>query len=303
MKKIIVIITTAFICSAAYAQQDIDATLTINNTKRQYLVHLPTGYTAQTPLPAVLIFHGGGGNYKQMQRYMHMDDIADKEHFITIYPNGIDKQWNDGREFKASIAANDDVAFINQLLDSVQQRYTIDAKRIFATGISNGGFFSVYVSWKLTNRLLAVAPVCATIPEKIFPSFFPAKPISVLLINGTGDPIVPYNGGSVGNKLIGGRGNCMSTDSTIQRYLTGNHITGTAVITQLPDTDTKDQCTATQYMYNGSNVKVCLVKITNGGHALPGGSQYLPKFIIGKVCNDFKAETMIWNFFKSCTPR
>ena len=78
-------------------------------------------------MPLVMVFHGGGGNHKQVQRYMGMDSIADKENFITVYPNGINKQWNNGREFKESISANDDVPFINQLLDTLVKNYAVDA--------------------------------------------------------------------------------------------------------------------------------------------------------------------------------
>src|SRR5882757_2957988 len=96
------------------AQQDISGTIKIGDATREYIVHLPPQYKPAGHLPAVFIFHGGGGNYKQMQKYMAMDDIADRDNFITVYPNGINKQWNDGREFKASISANDDVQFIQQ---------------------------------------------------------------------------------------------------------------------------------------------------------------------------------------------
>ncbi|MEI9958020.1 MAG: alpha/beta hydrolase-fold protein [Ferruginibacter sp.] len=193
MKKLLLLINILCCNMAAIAQQNIDGTILIANTKRVYTIHLPANYKNGTALPLVLIFHGGGGNYKQMQRYMAMDDIADKENFITVYPNGINKQWNDGREFKESIAANDDVQFITQLLDSLQKNYSIDKKRVFATGISNGGFFSIYLSYKLSERFTAIAPVCANIPQKIFAEFYPAKPISILLMNGTADPLVPYN--------------------------------------------------------------------------------------------------------------
>jgi len=305
MKKLLLLITVLHLTTSVIAQQNIEGAILIANTKRVYAIHLPAAYKNGTALPLMLIFHGGGGNYKQMQRYMNMDDIADKENFITVYPGGINKQWNDGREFKESIAASDDVQFITQLLDSLQKYYSIDKKRVFATGISNGGFFSIYLSYKLSERFAAVAPVCASIPQKIFAGFYPANPISILLINGTADPLVPYNGGPVGNRLIGSRGNCTATDSTLQRYLNIDHIITKPVITSLADADKNDQCTATQYLYSGgsNNTTVCLIKIINGGHTLPGGGQYLPKFMVGRVCNDFKGNEIIWNFFKGCLPK
>jgi polyhydroxybutyrate depolymerase len=291
--------------SHCLAQRNREGRIIVNNETRDYVVHLPDNYNKQTSFPLLLVFHGGGSNGKQIQRYMGMDEIGNRENFITIYPNGLNKQWNDGREFKKEISANDDITFISQLLDSLVKNYAIDEKMIFATGISNGGFFSIYLSFKLNSRLRAVAPVCASIPEKIYDQFYPASPVSILLINGTGDPLVPYDGGEVGSRFTGSRGRAASTDKTIERYLTVDGTNPEARIENIPDKDPRDGCTAIKYTYTGgkNNSEVVLVKIINGGHTLPGGSQYLPKFIIGKVCNDFKANEMIWEFFKQCGAR
>lgn len=306
MKLFSFLITLLCFVQYAFAQKSIDFKIRVLEKERSCIIHLPAGYDdGNKKLPLVLIFHGGGGNAKQMQRYMDMDEIADKEHFICVYPQGINKQWNDGREFKESISENDDVLFINTLLDSLIRNYRIDTKRIFSTGISNGAFFSIYLSDKLSERLLAVAPVCGSIPEKTFDGFSPAKPISILLINGTKDPLVPYDGGSVGNRFIGSRGNCTSTGRTIEKYLSIDKTNTKPVITGLADNDPDDGCTATEFCYNGgiNNTKVVLVSVKGGGHTLPGGSQYLPKFIIGRVCRDFNANKMIWDFFASCQER
>lgn len=306
MQKTRLLITCAIlICNGIFAQTDSNGSLMVKNSKREFILHLPKKYDSKTALPLVLIFHGGGGNSRQMQNYMKMDGIADSENFITVYPNGINKQWNDGREFKEEIAANDDVQFITQLLDTLVKNYAIDSSRIFATGISNGGFFSIYLSYKLSHRLLAIAPVCASIPERIYNNFYPANPVSLLLINGTKDPLVPYEGGLVGNKRSGGRGRCTSTDSTIQRYIAIDSVRREALIEELPDKNRQDGCTAVKYTYSGgkNNTTVCLIKVINGGHTLPGGYPYLPKIIIGKVCNDFTGNEMIWDFFKNCIPR
>jgi len=277
----------------------------VNNVERDYIIHLPTSYSSEKKLPLVLIFHGGGGNAKQMQGYMGMDAIADKENFICAYPQGINKQWNDGREFKESISANDDVLFITVLLDSLVKQYAIDKSRIFSTGISNGAFFSFCLADKLADRILAIAPVCGSIPERTFDEYQTSIPVSLLLINGTKDPLVPYNGGGVGNRLIGNRGNCTSTDKTIEKFTSIDQVSQTAAVRELADNDGSDGCTATQYSYAGGKNKtsVVLIKITGGGHTLPGGAQYLPKFMVGKVCRDFKANEMIWNFFAMCKAR
>lgn len=284
--------------------QNISGHFTVDGLDRNYIIHLPPTY-GHFELPVVFVLHGGGGNAAQVQRYMGMDQIADYENFITVYPQGINKQWNDGREFREGISSHDDVHFISDLMDTLALRYKCDTGRFFATGISNGGFFSIYLSWKLSNRLLAVAPVCANIPALLRATFHPAPPVSVLLINGTADPLVPYNGGTVGNRLIGDRGRCIATDSTVAIYLQAAGITAPATVAVIPDTNKKDGCTAKSFTYSSADqqLKVQLVRIENGGHALPGASQYLPRMVIGNVCNDFNGAEMIWNFFKSCPRR
>jgi polyhydroxybutyrate depolymerase len=295
----------AILAQYSYAQKNIDETIIINNTMREYTIHLPKKYKSNKAVPLLLIFHGGGGTRKHMQRYMGMDEIADKENFITVYPSGIGKQWNDGREFNEEISSNNDVIFVSRLLDKLIDKYAIDTQRIFSTGISNGGFFSIYLSYKLSGKFLAVAPVCATIPEKIYKQFYPSFPVSILLINGTKDPLVPYFGGEVGNSLAGSRGRCMSTDSTIKRYLKINRISSKATIKEFADVYKEDGCKAVRYAYTSADntSQVILVKVIQGGHTLPGGSQYLPKFVIGRVCRDFMGNEIIWEFFRQCKPR
>ncbi len=301
-------ILSAFLLALVFrsaGQTDTEGKIMVDKTARSYILHLPAGYDNQHPLPLVFIFHGGGGNAKQMQRHMGMDLIADREHFITVYPQGINKQWNDGREFDQKIAANNDVLFIGQLLDTLIKNYAVNPGRVFSTGISNGGFFSIFLSYKMSQRMLAVAPVCASIPTKIIDDFYPPNPISVLLISGTADPLVPFNGGTVGNGLTGARGGCTSASQTIERYIAVDKTTTQPVSTDLPNTNKMDGCTAVQYSYEGgkNGSRVVFIKINGGGHTLPGRSQYLPKMIVGKVCRDFDAGETIWQFFQSCAGR
>ncbi len=305
MKQVLLLFSIAFSINKVTAQSNTEGQVLIGNQSRSYILHLPAGYDNQQPLPLVFVFHGGGGNAKQMQRYMGMDPIADREHFITVYPQGINKQWNDGREFDQKIAANNDVLFIGQLLDTLIKNYAVNPRRVFSTGISNGGFFSIFLSYKMSQRLLAVAPVCASIPTKIIDDFYPPNPISVLLISGTADPLVPFNGGTVGNGLTGARGGCTSASQTIERYIAVDKTTAQPVSTDLPNTNKMDGCTAVQYSYEGgkNGSRVVFIKINGGGHTLPGRSQYLPKMIVGKVCRDFDAGETIWQFFQSCTGR
>jgi polyhydroxybutyrate depolymerase len=126
-------------------------------------------------------------------------------------------------------------------------------------------------------------------------------PVSLMLINGTEDPLVKYEGGKIGFKFGKTRGVSISTDETISIFKNLNKCKDKPVIEEIPDAVGEDECYATKYTYSGgvNNTDVVLIKITNGGHTWPGGSQYLPKKIVGNTCKDFKGADVIWEFFKS----
>src|SRR5919199_4210477 len=116
--------------------------VSLGGLTRTAIVHLPNE-DSETPMPVVLVFHGGGGTAKGMQRISHFDGVADLGHFIAVYPEGYRRSWADGRgKTPADRAGVDDVGFINALLEQLEQQYRIDRRRIFATGLSNGAFFS-----------------------------------------------------------------------------------------------------------------------------------------------------------------
>jgi len=163
--------------------------------ERTYLVHLPPSYMKGTPTPLLIAFHGGGGDGEGMERLTHMDDVSDIAGFIAVYPDGVDRNWNDGRpEINPSV---DDVGFVRDLLKQLESDYSIDAKRVYATGISNGGFMSYRLALDLDGTFAAVAPVGALMTEQLCRKPPPASPVSVLLIMGKDDPFVPWSGGDV----------------------------------------------------------------------------------------------------------
>jgi len=126
----------------------------------------------------------------------------------------------------------------------------------------------------------------------------------MMLINGTEDKLVKYNGGSVGFR-DGDRGHSISTDETIRLWVEQNGCSKTPAEEDMTNRDLFDKCKALKQTYSGgkNNTEVILIKINGGGHTWPGGSQYLPKFIVGNVCRDFDAEEVIWEFFKHIPER
>ena len=285
-----------FAAPAAGADQ---GTITVDGRVRSYTLHVPSALASTAPAPLVLVFHGGGGSGAQMERMTHFDAVADREGFIVAYPDGFAGNWNDGRESTVSRAHRahiDDVGFISALIDALSTRYSIDAKRIFATGISNGGIFSHYLGARLANRIAAIGPVAGGIATDFAPQFSPSQPVSVLIMQGTADPLVPYHGGGV---LHGSRGHIVDTDEAVQLWVARNGCSATPSFGTVPDTVKTDSCVADWRLWdNGqAGTAVELYRINGGGHTWPGGPQYLPRFLVGKVCRDFDAAEVLWKFF------
>jgi polyhydroxybutyrate depolymerase len=279
-------------------------TIKIGDLQREYFVYLPAGYSPSKKIPLVLAFHGHGGTAKGTIAQYNFDPVADEEGFIVVYPNGIDKGWNDGRDSPKKPATTDDVRFVSELLDTLAHEYAVDERRIFSTGLSNGAIFSIYLAYKLPERILAIAPVCGSMPENLETVFNPVQPVSMLLINGTKDPLIPYEGGPVLSEKAE-RGAVIGTEKLIQRWISFNNCSGTPRFEKIPDLESEDDCSATITTYTNcvNSSEVAFIKVEGGGHTWPGGKQYLPKAIIGKVCRDFNAEDLIWSFFKRQKPR
>lgn len=263
--------------------------------KRTYLLYVPLNVTR--PAALVIVLHGGGGKGAQMEEMSGFTALSDKEGFIAAYPDGIGRNWYDGRGGDFSEAhkeRRDDAGFIGAMIDAIAKDHPIDVKCIYATGISNGGFMSNYLAVKLNSKLAAVAPVVGGIGEPFHREFKLETPVSALIIQGTDDPLVPYDGGEV----AGGRGTFISTDQALRLWVWATGCRQEPTTDELADRDSRDGCTVKRMRYSGGKADVEFLKIEGGGHTWPGGPQYLPKLVVGTVCRDFDA-AYIWEFFKA----
>ena len=300
LRKIFLIILFSSISFSIFSQSK-ECEITVDGVTRTYLLHLPETGTLIYNLPLVIVLHGHGGTGKQIMKESGFNKLSDRDRFLVAYPDGKDKAWNDGRNDPVENTKYDDLKFITQLIDTITKEYNIDTSRIFATGMSNGAFFSFYLAYKMSNKFLAIAPVCANIPKNLQDRYTLDKPVSLMLINGTEDPLVKYEGGKVGFKIGKSRGKSISTDESIAVFKKLDKCIDKPKEEEIPDVIGDDECYATKYTYTGglNNTDVVLIKITNGGHSWPGGSQYLPNKIVGNTCKDFYAADVIWDFFKS----
>ncbi|MCK5923531.1 MAG: prolyl oligopeptidase family serine peptidase [Methylococcales bacterium] len=324
MKKALIILIVFAIASIAFAALRKQATgerkmFTHGGTERAYRIYVPDAVKESKSLvPLVFNFHGGAGTAEVASK-MGWTPIAERENFIVVYPEGLNKHWNDGRnaqKFAEQDAKTDDVAFVVALLDHLQKGFPqIDPKRIFTTGASNGGFISHRIAIEASDRFAAAGIIIAPLPKPFATGekpFKPSHPISILIMNGTADPFVPYDGGPITPNFMPmrrkssdvdfGRGECSSTDQAIALWLKHNQLENKKpAIEILPDKDPDDECTVEKSTWSGgeNRTAVVLYKVKGGGHTVPGGPQYLPKKIIGNTCGDFNGIRAIWEFFKT----
>lgn len=273
--------------------------LTVDGNARSFIVYLPTGYNNAGKMPLIFAIHGGSGTPEGMINIANFKPISDREKVVLIYPAGIQNNWNDGRPTTPNQLGINDVSFFNQMCDYAITNLSVDGTKIYATGISNGGFMSSRLGCELSNRIAAIAVDAATIEATtIASSCNPSRPVPAIYIHGTSDPFVPFTGGQMTAGGTAG-GTVLSHFQAVDKWITINDCNSNPVITDLPDI-ANDGTTIKQRVYSNSTnaSEVVSYVITNGGHTWPQGYQYLNELIIGKTSQDMNACEVIWSFFK-----
>jgi len=270
----------------SFAQLTIDGSITHDGMQRDYILYIPANYNGATPVPLVLNFHGYGSNATEQMWYGDFRSIADSAGFLIVHPegslfNGI-THWNVGGWTIGS--TTDDVGFTEALIDSLATIYSIDANRIYATGMSNGGFMSFLLACQLSERIAAIASVAGSMTPETYNNSNPQHPTPILQMHGTADGVVPYNG-TAWSKSI---------DDVMLYWVDYNYCNTIPVITALPDIDPNDGSTVEHIVYHDGNngVTVEHYKVTGGGHTWPGNI-----FGGSGTNNDINASVEIWNFF------
>ena len=289
--KLILTKTLLILSFSLYAQYD---SITYNGYDRTYLVHLPTGYSGIADLPLIIAMHGGFGNAFNMENQSQLSVKADTENFIVVYPEGIEggilgiTSWNAG--WCCGYASNnniDDVGFINTLLDTLIDQYSIDTTRIYATGMSNGGFMSYRLACELSDRFAAIAPVAASMSMV---SCNPVRSVPVIDFHSYLDTHIPYDGGI---------GSGPSSHYNPPQDSVLNVWAGTSNCVNLNDTIVDNN----QYTFIKWTSCDCASEIhhyitQDGGHSWPGGVQSVTGDPVSSFIN---ANDLMWDFFQQYT--
>lgn len=273
--------------SATLKSQNINGSITHDGLVRDYLLYVPNTYDEDAPTPIVFNFHGFGSNAFQQSFYGNFRSIADTATFLVVHPDGTlfngNPHWNVGGFTTGSTV--DDVGFTAALLDSLSVQYNIDPNRVYATGMSNGGYMSFLLACQLGDRFAAVASVTGSMTPSTYNQCAPDHPTPVLQIHGTSDGTVPYDGASFSRSI----------EDVIDYWVNFNQTDTEPTFFELPDLDPNDGSTVEHYIYsggtNGSSVEH--FKVLNGGHVWPGSVFPLPG-----ANNDFDASQEIWRFFR-----
>ena len=285
------------------AAGDHTRTIRVGELQRRYLVHVPAKYDAKKPASVVIVFHGGGGNPETMVRLTGLNAKADDAGFLVVYPFGTGKLDNYFLTFNGGECCGhamqekiDDVGFTRAMLDDLATVANVDADRVFATGLSNGGIMAYRVAAELSDRIAAIAPVGGPL---MLTEIRPSRPVPVMHFHGTADEFAPFKGG-FGKGLTGGKGvtDFRSVEFSINTWVKANGCRQEPVVVALPD-KTNDGMKVTRKTWSGQkdSSEVILIEIENGGHTWPG-QKPIPAWL-GKSTTDISANDLMWEFFQS----
>lgn len=278
----------ALLCAAPAAARTREDAMEFGGLKRWWLIHEPAG-AAPGPKALVLALHGGGGNPSGAERMTGFDALSDREGFVVVYPAGTGfwkrrlLTWNSGNCCGAAKRDGvDDSGFLAALIGRLVDAGIADPKRVFVTGMSNGGMMSHRLACERADLVAAAAPVAGAIG---IPNCAPSRPVSIEMFNGLADQHVPYRGGA-GKKSFAPR-----TD----RAVAENDALWAAA----------DKCGPAEVSDGAVKVerRTCaegteVVQFTHaGGHVWPGGKAGLRHGNADPPVSDPKASEEIWKFF------
>ncbi|MBP9114103.1 MAG: dienelactone hydrolase family protein [Polyangiaceae bacterium] len=280
--------------SCAKAAKDPGASLWSLNSSgglRTGWTYIPKSYDPTKPTMIVLNFHGFTSDATQQLGIARMNPTAEKEGFIAVYPQGLGNAWNAGD--CCSKLPVDDVKFARDLVAKLREDYCVDDARIFATGFSNGGFFSYKLACEMSDVIAAVAPVAGVMGMDPKTLCKPTRPVPVLHFHGTSDPVVKYLGGTPVVPLLNtGLLKFRSAEESVEFWRTENKCLSPEK-TQYQNGDVR--CREWSNCQNDANVTLCT--IDGGGHAWPSGVP-MP-FILGKTTTDISATDTMVSFFRA----
>lgn len=284
IKNSFLLVFCCLLALSAKAQTTIVDSFMVDGAYRSFRLYIPASLTAATR-PLILNMHGLGSNAFEQQYYGNFMPIADTAGFYVVMPQGTSFAgttfWNVG--FPGTPNVND-IKFLSALLDTLSKRYPVDKSRVYATGMSNGGYMAHLLGIQLSNKIAAIASVAGSIVPDVYSSLTPGKAVPAMQVHGTADGTVSYNGFAYGVPI----------DTVVGFWVRNNGCNQTPVQMAVPDVNSSDGCTADHLVWSGgrNGTTVELFRVNGGAHSWPGS---LP--VLGVTNQDFSASREIWRFF------
>jgi polyhydroxybutyrate depolymerase len=251
---------------------------------RSYDLHVPPGADGATALPLVLNFHGYLGFASQQAGWSGMSQTADLRGFAVAYPQGLDNSWNGGACCGTSASSGtDDVGFARAVVADIATKLCVDPRRVYATGMSNGGFLSHRLACEASDLFAAVGPVAGVLGIP-FETCAPGRRVPVIHFHGTADTLVPYDGNGL---------DYPSVADTIARWAEIDGCAGAAVEDFAMD---DVHCEIHADCEDGTAVRLCTVE--GGGHCWPGNPECA---VFGTSTTTISANDEMWAFFEQHT--
>lgn len=262
---------------------------------RSYIVHVPPAVARGRALPLVLSFHGGGGNAAMHKRFSAMDPLADREGFLVAYPDGTGRgpllTWNAGTCCGASVVRGiDDVGFALAVVEDLARRVPLDRRRVYATGMSNGGMMAHRLGAEAPDRIAAIAPVAGGL---VFQRFAPSRPVPLLHIHSVDDPLALYHGGV--NHTLGLEILHPDIDEMMVRWAAADGCTTGPRVADERRADNGHTATLLAWDGCAGGSEVALWRLTGAGHVWPGQPTHFPR-MLGTDTTVIDANEEIWRF-------
>jgi len=264
-------ILSAMVSFSSLHAQVVSDSLLVKGQYRSFHYNNPGGAKKSS---LVFVLHGSGGNGKGMMASTEkLEEKAKAEGLLVVYPDGFEKYWNECRKGATTTANSKDIdeyAFFQGMIDYFRKKFNIDKHKVYAAGVSGGGHMTYKLALTMPDKFKAVTAIIANLPDTNNLDCVEARvAIPVMIINGTADPVNPYDGGPMS---VGGAnwGEVRSTDRTFHYWSQLAGYKGEAVKDQLPNIDSSDGKTIERYTYKETGKpEIVLLKVINGKHDFP----------------------------------
>ena len=229
------------------------------------------------PAPTIIVLHGATIGAQWTMRGSGFAEAAAAHSFAAVFPDGIGRVWNDGRE-AGRISRIDDVGFLRRLVEELIARSIADPTRVYLAGMSNGGMMTFRMLCEASELFAGAGTIIANMPAGIGDGCHPKKPLNIVMFNGTADPLVPYQGGGVG--FAGRHGNVWPAERTAAFLAQVNGCTGPT--TRPLATVSAGEATKVvrlDWSPCGSGSPVTLYRVEGGGHQVFGHTNMFPAIL------------------------